>query len=176
MRTLHNLHSLHFQRSALQCPRVAPGDPSVHNHVPGPESLEAYPNISAAAEMLGVSASTISRRPDLRADARGERDRVLTPGEVLRLCRIFRKRSINDVAQALLDHAAQFGPEAHARVEREIEGHFERHTVAAQIDELRTLARQMLPPELATQVEASLDRPAGDMPTLVEGYLPIAED
>jgi hypothetical protein len=140
------------------------------------ESLEAYPNISAAAEMLGVSPSTISRRADLCAEARGERDRVLAPGEVLRLGEIFRKKSINDVAQALLDHAEQFGQEARARIEREIEAHFDEHTVAARIAELRTLARQMLPAELAEQVEASLDQPTGDMPTLVEGYVPLVED
>jgi hypothetical protein len=140
------------------------------------ESLEAYPNITAAAEMLGVAPSTISRRADLHAEARGERDRVLAPGEVLRLGEIFRKKSINDVAQALLDHAEQFGQEARACVEREIEAHFDEHTVAARIAELRTLARQMLPAELAEQVEASLDQPTGDTPTLVEGYVPLAED
>lgn len=140
------------------------------------ESLQAYPNIRTAAEMLDVAPSTISRREDLYAEPRGERDRVLAPGEVLRLGRIFRKRSINDVAQALLDHADQFGQDARARVESEIEAHFEEHTVAAQVEELRRLARQMLPPELADQVETSLDQPVGDMPTLVEGYLPLAED
>ena len=140
------------------------------------ESLEAYPNITAAAEMLGVSPSTISRRGDLRTEARGERDRVLAPAEVLRLGRIFRKRSINDVAQALLDHAEQFGQETRALVEREIEADFDEHTVAARIEDLRTLARQILPAELAEQVEASLNEPVGDMPTLVEGYVPLAED
>jgi len=139
-------------------------------------SLEAYPNLRTAAEMLGVAPSTISRRADLHAEARGERDRVVPPTEVLRLGSIFRKRSINDVAQALLDHAEPFGDEAFGQVEREIEAYFDEHTVARSVEELRRLARQLLPSELAEQVESSLDQPAGDMPTLVEGYVPLAED
>ena len=155
---------------------MAPGDPTAGQRLAGAESLEAYPNISAAAKMLGVSASTISRRRDLRAETRGERDRVLAPGEVLRLGRIFRKRSINDVAQSLLEYAEQFGQEVKAQVEREIEAHFDEYTIVARVDELRMLARQLLPRELADEVEASLDAPTGGMPTLVEGYVPLTED
>lgn len=171
MRPLQNSQTLHFRRCLITVAEVGRGDRTAN--LPGADSLEAYPNITAAAEMLGVSPSTISRRADLRVEARGERDRVLTPGEVLRLGRIFRKRSINDVAQALLDHAAQFGTEARARVEDEVERHFDEHTVAGRVEQLRRLARQMLPPELAEQVEATLDEGTGDMPTLVEGYVPL---
>lgn len=176
MRLLQTRQSLHFRRSALQSPAVAPADRTARERFAGADSLEAYPNLSVAAEMLGVAASTISRRPDLEAEGRGERDRVLAPAEVLRLARIFRKRSINQVAQALLDHAEEFGTDAKAQAERQIEEHFEAYSVEAQINELRALARKMLPPELAEQVEKSLERPAGEMPTLVEGYLPLAED
>lgn len=170
------MQCLHSRRYVLQWPGVAPRDPTGDDRLAGAESLESYPNISAAAAMLGVSASTISRRRDLRAEARGERDRVMAPGEVLRLGRVFRKRSINDVAQALLEHAEPFGQEAKARIEREIEAHFDEYPVAAQVDELRVLARRLLPSELADQVEANLDAAVGGMPTLVEGYIPLAED
>lgn len=170
------MQPLHPLRPVLQSPEVAKRELSRAEVARGSDSLEAYPNISAAAEILGVSASTISRRSDLSAEARGERDRVLTPGEVLRLGRIFRKRSINDVAQSLLERAGQYGDEARAQVEREVEAHFDEYSVAADIEELRRLGREFLPPELATEVEAALDRTAGEMPTLVEGYVPLVED
>lgn len=139
------------------------------------ESLQAYPNISAAAQMLGVSASTLSRRADCNAERRGERDRVLPPAEVLRLASVFRRRSVNDVAQALLDHARATASDEVARVEEEIEGFFEAHTVAEQREELRRLARQLLPPSLREQIDSVLDQEAGALPDVIQGYAPLPE-
>lgn len=140
------------------------------------ESLRAYPNIRAAADILGVSASTLSRRADRIAAHRGERDRVLPPSEVLRLASIFRRRSINDVAQALLHHARSAAPDDVARVEEEIESFFEAHTVSDERNELRRLARRMLPPSLCEQIEAVLDQEAGELPDVIQGYPPLPED
>jgi hypothetical protein len=125
--------------------------------------------------MLGVAASTLSRREDLRSERRGERDVVLAPAEVLRLGAIYRQRSLNDVAQDLLDHADAAGPEEQRRVEEEIEAFFEANTVAADRDELLRLARRLLPAELAQQVEASLARKAVELPDMIQGYPPLPE-
>lgn len=84
-------------------------------------SLAPYPTMSQAAKMLGVAPSTLSRRPDVVTHARGDRDTVLLPAEVLRLGRIYRKRSINEVAADLVDHAAQHGE----RIEDEVDEFFE---------------------------------------------------
>jgi hypothetical protein len=145
-------------------------------HIPGSgESLQARPNIRAAAQMLGVSASTLSRRPDRTAERRGERDRVLSPAEVLRLASVFRRRSVNDVAQALLDHVSATAPNEVTRVEEEIEDFFEAHTVAEQRDELRRLARRMLPPLICEQIDSVLDQEADELPNEIQGYPPLPE-
>jgi len=144
-------------------------------HPDSTESLRAHPNIRAAAEMLGVSASTLSRRQDLASERRGERDIVLAPAEVLRLGGIYRKRSLNDVAQDLLEHASAVGAEEQRRVEEEIEAFFEASTISAQRDELLRLARRLLPPALSEQIEASLAREARELPDLIQGYPPLPE-
>jgi hypothetical protein len=138
-------------------------------------SLQAYPNIRAAAQMLDVSASTLSRRHDVVSERRGERDVVLAAAEVLRLATIYRKRSLNDVAEELLEHALAAGPDEQRRVEEEIEAFFEANTIAAQREELLRLARRMLPPELCEQIDASLAREAGDLPDMIQGYPPVVE-
>jgi hypothetical protein len=139
-------------------------------------SLQAYPNTTEAAKMLGVSASTLSRREDLAGQARGERDIVLAAGEVLRLGAIYRKRSLNDVAQALLDHAEKAEPEERPRVEAEIELFFEAPTAELEETELLRLARRRLPPELLQQVEESLARAPDPLPSMIEGFVPVVEE
>lgn len=136
-------------------------------------SLEAYPNITAAAEMLGVAASTLSRRDDLVKQGRGERDQVLSATEVLRLGAIHRKRSLNDVAQALIDHAQEASPEEASRVEQEIEEFFDANSIEAQQDELLRLARRLLPPELRKRIETTLAEEAEELPPMIEGYPPV---
>src|SRR5438874_12582321 len=104
---------LHILRSLQIVPPLHSFEPTISFELPVTRhraqdrspSLQAYPNLTAAAEILGVSASTLSRRGDLATEHRGERDIVIAPADVLRLAVIYRKRSLNDVAQALLDHA-----------------------------------------------------------------------
>ncbi len=141
----------------------------------GGESLQAYPNIRAAARMLGVSASTLSRRADRTTERRGERDRVLPPAEVLRLASVFRRRSVNDVAHALLEHARDTAPEDVTQVEEDIEGFFDAHTVAEQREELRRLARRMLPPAMCEKIDSVLDQEARELPDVIQGYVPLPE-
>lgn len=140
-------------------------------------SLKAYPNISAAAAVLGVAPSTLSRRADIRAEPRGARDRVLAVAEVLRLASIFRKRSINDVAYDLLEQARAQAPEDAATVQEEIESYFEAETVGErQREQLATLAHRLLPAELCEQIDAELERTGVRLPDVIQGYFPEPED
>jgi hypothetical protein len=139
-------------------------------------SLEGYPNLSAAAKMLGVSRSTLSRREDIASEHRGERDLVMPVAEVLRLARIYRKRSINDVAQGLLEHAEAADPESRARIEAEIEAHFAKHSTSGEQAQLLELARRLLPPDALAAVEASLDQVAPPLSPEIVGLPPVGED
>jgi hypothetical protein len=87
------------------------------------DALTPYPSMNQAAKMLGVATSTLSRRPDVVTEARGDRDLVLRPAEVLRLGRIYRKRSINETAAELVALAEQHG--AGLDVEGECDEFFE---------------------------------------------------
>lgn len=137
-------------------------------------SLEAYPNIRAAADLIGVSASTVSRRGDLLALHRGERDRVLPAAEVMRLTEIYRKRSLNDVAQDLIDHARKASPSEVARVEEEVEAFFEGLTISDDRRiEFLTLARRLLPASLYREVEAAVTEQHSALPDALIGWIPV---
>ncbi|HTZ63254.1 MAG TPA: hypothetical protein VMB51_04055 [Solirubrobacteraceae bacterium] len=140
-------------------------------------SLNAYPNIHAAAGMLGVAASTLSRRPDVHTQARGERDRVLLAAEVLRLASIFRRRSINDVAQALLEYAGKHAPQEASGVGEEIEHYFEDTGLGEGASEqLLTLAHRMLSPALCESIEAELDASGPALPDVIQGYPALPDE
>src|SRR4051794_6575122 len=87
--------------------------------------LTGYPTLSAAATMLGVSASTLSRREDLKAEPRGERDKVLRAAEVMRLAVVYRRRSLNEVAADLLAYARKHAPSSVELIDEEIESFVE---------------------------------------------------
>jgi hypothetical protein len=145
-------------------------------HPNSTESLQAYPNIKAAARILGVSASTLSRRQDLASEHRGERDVVLRPAEVLRLATIYRKRSLNDVAQDLLEQARVAGPEEGRRAEEEIEAFFEARVASAdQHEQLLMLARCLLPADLCAQIETVLEGHGDELPEGIQGYPSLPE-
>ena len=137
-------------------------------------SLQAYPNIRAAAKIIDVSASTLSRRADLVAERRGERDRVLPATEVLRLAAVYRKRSLNDVAQDLINHAAETSPEEAARVEEEVEAFFEDRVISEdRRDEFLALARRLLPASLYKQVEGTVSEQGAALPDALIGFQPV---
>lgn len=140
-------------------------------------SLSAYPNLSRAAEMIGVSSSTLSRRDDLQAERRGERDRVLRPSEVLRLAMIHRKRSLTDVAQDLFEHAQEVAPEQLQRVEDEIDHFFETQAVTeVDVGRFMDFLRSRLPVPLYKEVERVLAEKAEPLPGWIEGYLPLPKN
>jgi len=136
-------------------------------------SLEAYPNLSVAAEFIGVDASTLSRREDLRAERRGDRDRVLRATEVLRLATIYRKRSLNDVAEGLIDYAKRVSPDEGERVREEVESFFEGHTISdSQRSEFLALARRLLPEPVYKEVEAAVTEQHAALPEALFGHYP----
>jgi hypothetical protein len=137
-------------------------------------SLQAYPNIRAAAEMLGIAASTLSRRDDLAAESRGERDRVLSAIEVLRLAAIYRKRSLNDVAQDLIDHARKASAEEAFRIEEDVENFFEERAVSDdRRDEFLALGRRLLPASIYEEVEKVVLEQGKDLPDVLIGDRPL---
>lgn len=137
-------------------------------------SLHAYPNLTAAAEMIGISPSTLSRRQDLVAEPRGDRDRVLRPQEVLRLAAVYRQRSLNDVAQDLVDHARTASPDEATRVEEEVETFFEGRSISDDHRaEFLDLARRLLPASLYAEVETNLSERADALPDALLGDPPL---
>lgn len=80
--------------------------------------LSGYPTLNAAARMLGISPSTLCRRKDLAAEARGERDRILRAREVMRLATVYRRRSLNEVGAELLVYARKHAPGTVGIIER----------------------------------------------------------
>jgi hypothetical protein len=101
---------------------------------------------------------------------------VLAPGEVLRLGAIYRKRSINDLAQELIDRAEAIDAHEGRRVEEAVEAFFEQNTVMAEREELLRLARRRLPTELVDEIEASLARVARPLPDMIYGASPLPDE
>lgn len=140
-------------------------------------SLRAHPNISAAAKMLGIAPSTLSRRDDLPTESRGDRDLVLAPSEVLRLATVYRKRSLNDVAQDLIDLARESSADDAGRVEDAVESFFEGQVVSTgEREEFLDMARRLLPAGLLAKVEASLAAPSKELPDSLTGHPPRPQD
>jgi hypothetical protein len=116
--------------------------------------LTIYPTMSQAAALLGVSASTLSRRQDLACERMGERDKRVPVAEVLRLAAIYRKRSINEVAADLLRHVRERDPSHIEQVEEEIERFFVQLAApAASADRFLSEAKRALPEKLYLEVE-----------------------
>lgn len=139
-------------------------------------SLRGYPNLSEAARILGVSTATLSRRKDLQREQRGERDQVLAAGEVLRLATIYRKRSLNGVAQDLLDLSGRSGDEEHRGVEERIEQFFEDRALNSEdLKAFIATARRVLPQDLYSKVEQTLRESDERPPALISGYPPLPE-
>jgi hypothetical protein len=137
-------------------------------------SLEAYPSIRLAADIIGVSPSTLSRRNDLDAERRGERDLVLRPSKVLRLASIYRKRTLNDVAQDLIETARKISSSDAAQVEQEVEAFFEGLEISEENRlEFLLIARRLLPPALYKKVEEATNGNGAQLPDALIGNPPL---
>ncbi|MCW2982945.1 MAG: hypothetical protein JWR63_515 [Conexibacter sp.] len=135
------------------------------------ESLRAYPTMSAAARMIGVSPSTLSRRDDCEPLQRGSRDHVLPPAEVMRLAAIYRKRSLNEVAADLVALGAQHGPQDHDRVEDAVEAFFAGRSRSESVDEFLAQAKRHLPSKLYQEVRKTV-REGDGPPADIVGHVP----
>jgi hypothetical protein len=149
-------------------------------HIPETDhgaSLRSYPNLSEAAKILEVSTSTLSRREDLKPRQRGERDQVLSAGEVLRLAAIYRRRALNDVAQDLLDRAAEASDEERRSMEEEVERFFEERELRTEdLESFVETARRVLPQRLYEEVEEAVREEGERPPALISGYPPVPEE
>lgn len=116
-------------------------------------SLLAYPTLTEAARLLGVSASTLSRRDDLVCERMGERDKRISAAEVMRLATIYRKRSLGEVAVGLIGRVRERSPQDTEQVQEEVERFFEQsESTAVSEGEFLAEAKRALPAELYEQV------------------------
>jgi hypothetical protein len=112
--------------------------------------LAAYPTLRQAALILGVTVSSLSRRPDLGAERVG-RERRLAPLKVMGLAAYYRRRSEYEVAGSLLDYALKHAPAVVAEVERELNSYLEATSdrdVPLDADFFLTTAAKHLPADL----------------------------
>lgn len=125
------------------------------------QQVEGYPSLRRAAELVGVSASTLSRRRDVaRVDA-GRETRV-PAAEVIRLAAFYQKRRLSRVAAELVESAAA-GDSAEA-ITREVDAALARHSrvpVVTAPQAFLAEARRLLPAPLVVQIEATLSTPHG---------------
>jgi hypothetical protein len=131
----------------------------------GQTAALAWPTLRKAAKMLGVNASTLSRRP-VPAEAVG-RERRVRPSVVLTEAAYHNKRPLDEVGYELIEHARKNAPAFVPDVEAEVDGFFEAYHPSAP-DRERWLeeARQFLPPELFARVSSALE---GADPTPSDG-------
>jgi hypothetical protein len=122
--------------------------------------VEAYPSLRAAAKLIGVSPSTLSRRPDVVRVSAANQERI-PAGEVVRLAAIYRRRRVSRVAAQLVERAASADTEAQGLVGAEVDRAMEQVPVSSPSPDIGAFiieARRRLPEELAAQVEATLRR------------------
>jgi hypothetical protein len=116
--------------------------------------LAAYPTLRQAARMIGVHASSLSRR-ELPVEHAG-REARLAPRLVLELAAHYRRRDEYEVGGALVDHALANAPDHVAEIEAEIERCFEETSdrdTALDTQGFLHEARRRLPQALYAQVE-----------------------
>lgn len=133
----------------------------------------AYPTLSQAATMLGVSPSTLSRR-SLPFEAAGARDKRLRPSVVLREAAFHRRRRLGDVGTDLIAYAETHAPDAVLEVRAEVEAALARTMVPERltIQEFLGDARSALPPALYERVAAVFE--VEDLPRVEGSIGPLA--
>ncbi|MFI4978120.1 MAG: hypothetical protein ACHQC8_05545 [Solirubrobacterales bacterium] len=128
-------------------------------------SLLAYPTLTEAARVLGVSASTLSRRDDLVVERMGERDKRVPAGEVMRLAVVYRKRSLGEVAADLIGRARERSPQHAEHVQEEVERFFEQSVPSVRSEsEFLAEAERALPADLYEQVRRVYQASEGTRP------------
>ncbi|HEV3164865.1 MAG TPA: hypothetical protein VGZ22_12620 [Isosphaeraceae bacterium] len=119
----------------------------------------AYPTLSAAAGMVGVAPSTLSRIRDLAVVEIGSHEKRVPPGELLRLGEHYKKVSLNGTAAELLEYARREAPEHEGAIERQIETYFAARSQPAapmSVADFIALAKAKLPSPLADSIAAAV--------------------
>ena len=104
--------------------KVAPAAAVRERHDVDARKRAAYPTLRQSAGMLGVTASSLSRRRGLKTEPFG-RERRLAPLTVMELAAYYRRRSEYDVAGSLLDYAVKHAPAVAEEVERELDAYLQ---------------------------------------------------
>lgn len=130
--------------------------------------VRAWPNQRAAAEMLGISESALSRNTDFEFEPVGGQARHYRPRIVLEAGASYKRRSLNAIAAGLLAHASEHGRSEHFEpVKAEIDGFFA-HRSTVPIDRERFLrdASRALPRRLFHEVQRAFDQGVIEEPEL----------
>jgi hypothetical protein len=115
----------------------------------------AYPTLTDAAEMVGVTPPTLSRLSDLVYIRAGGRDHRIPAAEVLRLAHHFRRRSIDEVAFDLVAYCEAHAPDLAEAVAAEVDAAVATFYQAASKPSIAGFlrdARRFLPSGLFSQV------------------------
>jgi hypothetical protein len=80
-----------------------------------------YPTLSEAAEMIGVTASTLSRKPGLGFITAGDRDHRIPGAEVIRWAEHFKRRAVDEVAFDVVAYARRRAPKYVKAVTSEVD-------------------------------------------------------
>ncbi len=118
----------------------------------------------AAARMVGVNASSLSRREDLEVELAG-RSKRLRPQTVLALAEHYRLRPLNSVAYELVEYARKHAPASAEAIEAEVDAYLEGRPTPV-IDAERWLrdAERLLPAELLERVRAEISPDVAAVP------------
>lgn len=135
--------------------------------------IRAWPTLSTAARMLGVAPSTLSQRDDLAALQADVLEKRISPGTVIRLARLYRRRVVDEVGFDLVAYAAEHAPDLIPAVRDEIDRALATAAPPSDVSAQAFLdaAEAYLPPELYELVlKAAMD---GGLSRGVAGAEPI---
>jgi class 3 adenylate cyclase len=122
-----------------------------------------YPSLREAARLIGVSASTLSRRADVVRVRAGQETRV-PAADVIRLAAAYRRRPASEVAASLVARVQVCQPAVRDAYETEVDQALVMYQrPPAQPDDAEAFlaaADRLLPPELAARVRNALRQPA----------------
>lgn len=139
----------------------------------------AYPSLREAAELIGVSASTLSRRDDLVSLSAG-RERRVPAAEVVRLAANYKNVPVSRVAALLIERVAREEPEIQEQLEREVDEALEAtpptYSVSGDLQSFVRDAERHLPADLAAQVKAAVNSGEERRLRSVTGWTPDSAD
>lgn len=120
--------------------------------------VRGWPSLSRAARILGVSASTLSRRRDLETESVGLQELRISPTAIIILAREYRRRVLDEVAFDLAEYARACDPSLVDAIQAEIDQAWAKSAPAVDGSptEFLQTARALLPEKLFRQVEHAL--------------------